>query len=106
MTDSPGILGKLLSSLVTTSRPLAIAVAAFYLNHKLPPAYRTHRAVWYCALASTVILLAAAAMSGYGLARKLSEQPSARQNVVGIHEAMSGRDSEIPGEPKTRQPAL
>ncbi len=49
----------------------ATAIAAFYLNHKLPPAYRVHGVLFVCALAATLILLAATTMSSFGLIRKL-----------------------------------
>ncbi len=49
----------------------AAAIAAFYLNHKLPPAYRVHGVTFAFALASTVILVVASSMSAYGLVMKL-----------------------------------
>lgn len=52
----------------------AAAVAAFYLNHKLPRAYRVHGVTYMCALASTLILVAATSMSTYGLVTKLGQQ--------------------------------
>ena len=50
---------------------VVVAVAAFYLNHKLPPAYRTRTWILVGAIASTVILSVVTTMSGYGLLRKL-----------------------------------
>ena len=55
----------------------ATAVVAFYLNHKLPPAYRTHRAVWLATAAATLILIVVTSMSAYGLIRKLTQPPPA-----------------------------
>ncbi len=46
--------------------------AALYLNHKLPPAYRTHCAVFLCTLVSTVILIVATTISAFGLMKKLT----------------------------------
>ncbi len=54
---------------------LAVAVAAlaaFYLNHKLPPAYRVRKLVFAGAVLSTAILVMASSMSIYGLLRKLT----------------------------------
>jgi Mn2+/Fe2+ NRAMP family transporter len=61
------VAGFVLSNLAVA----AIAVAAFYLNHKLPPAYRVRGLTFACALMSTAILVVASSMSTYGLARKL-----------------------------------
>jgi hypothetical protein len=48
-----------------------VAVAAFYLNHKLPPAYRVRGLFLAGAAVSTAILLAASSLSTSGLLRKL-----------------------------------
>ena len=59
-----------------------VAVAAFYLNHKLPPAYRTRRAVLVCAAAATAVLIVASWMSAYGLVRKMMrEEPELVERV-------------------------
>ena len=50
----------------------AAAVAAFYLNHKLPPSYRVGRVTFACALLSTAILVAATSVSIFGLVQKLA----------------------------------
>ncbi len=49
----------------------AAAIAAFYLNHKLPPAYRVNKIVFAGAVLSTTILVLASSMSGWGLLKKL-----------------------------------
>jgi hypothetical protein len=49
-----------------------IMAAAVYLNFKLPPAYRTHGLVLAGAMVSMAILAVFAAISGWGLAVKLS----------------------------------
>ncbi|MDP7304757.1 MAG: Nramp family divalent metal transporter [Pirellulaceae bacterium] len=52
----------------------AAAIAAFYLNHKLPRAYRVHGVTFAFALVSTLILVVATSMSTYGLVMKLRNQ--------------------------------
>ena len=59
-----------------------IAVAAFYLNHKLPPAYRTRPVVFVCALAATVVLVVASWMSAYGLVRKMWNEPPVAERTT------------------------
>ena len=64
------VAGFFLSNLAVA----AVAVASFYLNHKLPPAYRVRKLVFVGAVLSTVILVMASSMSTYGLLRKLAGQ--------------------------------
>jgi len=52
------------------------ALMAFYLNHKLPPAYRVSKMLFVSALLSTAILMVACSMSTFGLVNKLSRQLS------------------------------
>ena len=74
---------------LATASVAATALAGFYLNHKLPPAYRTHRAVWLAAALATLILLVVTCMSAYGLVRKLTQTPATAAQAAACLESVA-----------------
>ena len=66
------MLIQIASFLVSNFALALVMLAALYLNFKLPPAYRTRLPVLIGGVTSAVILSVFAAISGWGLAMKLT----------------------------------
>ena len=66
------ILTQIAGFLIANLAIAMMMVAAIYLNFKLPASYRTRAWVLIGAVLSTVVLIASAAVSGWGLLGKLA----------------------------------
>ena len=66
------ILTQIAGFLIANLAIAMMMVAAIYLNFKLPSTYRTRPLVTLGAGLSTLVLIASAAISGWGLMQKLA----------------------------------